>query len=55
MVFKHLFSFVLLQMLCIFKERMREIIGPVFCTFCMACLSNAVSRHRQDCNRQSMQ
>jgi len=34
---------------------MREVIDHVFCALCMVCLGKAISWHRQDCNRQSMQ
>jgi len=40
---------------CTLERTHERVIGYVFCALCMVCLDRAVSWHRQDYNRQSMQ
>ena len=51
--FKHIFTFVLMQMCACLKEHMR--FDYVFCALCMVCPGSAVSWNRQGCSRQSIE
>jgi len=44
-----------MQMCVLGKEDMREVVDSVFCALYSVCLGRAISWHRQDRNRQSMQ